>query len=53
MNDSKEILYGGAAGGKVQLMAALQFVDIPGYSAILFRKTYADLSLPGALIDMF
>lgn len=33
-------------------MAALQFVDIPGYSAILFRKTYADLSLPGALIDM-
>ena len=35
-----------------QLMAALQYVDIPGYSAILFRKTYADLSLPGALIDM-
>lgn len=35
-----------------QLMAALQFVDIPGYSAILFRKTYADLSLPGALIDI-
>lgn len=33
-------------------MAALQFVDIPGYSAILFRRTYADLSLPGALIDM-
>jgi predicted phage terminase large subunit-like protein len=33
-------------------MGALQFVDIPGYSAILFRKTYADLSLPGALIDM-
>ncbi len=35
-----------------QLMGALQFVDIPGYSAILFRRTYADLSLPGALIDM-
>lgn len=32
-------------------MAALQFVDTPGYSAILFRKTYADLSLPGALMD--
>lgn len=33
-------------------MASLQFVDIPGYSAILFRRTYADLSLPGALIDL-
>lgn len=55
MNQTKEILYGGSAGGGksvAQLMAALQFVDMPGYSAILFRKTYADLSLPGALIDM-
>lgn len=33
-------------------MGALQFVDIPGYSAILFRRTYADLSLPNALIDL-
>lgn len=55
MNDAREILYGGAAGGGksvYQLAAALQFVDVPGYSAILFRKTYADLSLPGALISM-
>lgn len=46
--------YGGAAGGgksDALLMAALQYVDVPGYSAIIFRKTFTDLSLPGALID--
>ena len=32
-------------------MAALQFVDVPGYAALLFRRTYADLALPGALMD--
>lgn len=55
MNSVKEILYGGAAGGGksiAQMMAALQYVDVPGYSAILFRKTYADLALPGALISI-
>lgn len=49
-----ELLYGGAAGGgksDALLMAALQFVEIPGYSAILFRRTFQDLSLPEALMD--
>lgn len=32
-------------------MSALQFVEDPKYSAIIFRKTYADLALPGALMD--
>lgn len=51
-----EGLFGGAAGGgksSALLMSALQYVDIPGYSAILFRRTFADLSLPGALMDRF
>jgi len=54
MVDDLEVFFGGAAGGgksDALLMAALQYVDIPGYSAILFRRTYADLSLPGALMD--
>jgi predicted phage terminase large subunit-like protein len=32
-------------------MAALQYVDVPGYSAILFRRTFNDLALPKALMD--
>jgi len=50
----KEAFYGGAAGGgksDALLSAALQYVDIPGYSAIIFRRTFTDLKLPGALID--
>jgi len=53
---SLEGLFGGAAGGgksSALLMAALQYVDVPNYSAILFRRTYADLALPGALMDRF
>jgi predicted phage terminase large subunit-like protein len=49
-----EAFYGGAAGGgksEALLMAALQYVYVTNYSAILFRQTYADLSLPGALMD--
>jgi len=49
-----EALYGGAAGGgksDALLMAALQYVDIPGYTALLLRRTYTDLMLPDALLD--
>lgn len=33
------------------LLAALQYVDYPGYSAIIFRKTFTDLSGKGAIMD--
>ena len=46
---TKEAFYGGAAGGgksDALLMGALDYVDTPGYAALLLRRTYADLSLP-------
>jgi predicted phage terminase large subunit-like protein len=52
--DCLEALYGGAAGGAKSsciLMAALQYVDFPGYNAIILRRTYRDLALSGALMD--
>lgn len=32
-------------------MAALMYVELPDYAAILFRRTFADLALEGALMD--
>jgi hypothetical protein len=52
--DVLEALYGGAAGGgksDALLMAALQYVHVPGYAALILRRTYADLALPGAIMD--
>lgn len=52
--DCLEAMYGGAAGGgksDALLMAALQYVDVPGYAALLLRRTFADLALPGAVMD--
>lgn len=49
-----EALYGGAAGGgktDALLMGALQYVDQPQYAALLLRRSYTDLALPGALMD--
>jgi predicted phage terminase large subunit-like protein len=50
-----EALYGGGAGGGKSialLMAALQFVTIPGYAAIIFRRSLSDLTLPSGLIPV-
>ena len=50
----REVFYGGAVGGGKSdaiLMAALQYVQVPRYAAMIFRRNYADLSLPGALME--
>lgn len=49
----KEVLFGGGGGsGKsdASLQAALQYVDVPGYAATIFRSTYTSLTLPDGLI---
>lgn len=53
--DGPEVLYGGAAGGAKSvalLMAAAQYADVPGYSAILFRRTFPQLSAAKGLIPL-
>ena len=54
LQNGAEAFYGGAAGGgksDALLMAALQYADVPGYSALILRRTFSDLSLPGAIMD--
>ena len=55
LDRGREALYGGAAGGGKSialLMAALQFIEVPDYAAIIFRRTLRDLSLPSGLIPV-
>lgn len=54
MQTKQEVLYGGSLGGgksDAVLMAALQHVHIPGYSALILRRTLADLKQQGALLQ--
>lgn len=51
--DGEESLYGGAMGGGKSdaiLMAALMYATVPGYSALILRRTYRQLSGDGCLI---
>ena len=54
LDDVLDAFYGGAAGGgksDALLMAALQYVDMPNYNALLIRDTYTNLAMPEALMD--
>jgi len=47
-------MFGGAAGGgksEAGLAGFAQYADIPIYKGIIFRRTFRDLNLPGALMD--
>lgn len=51
----REVFYGGAAGGAKStslLAAALMYVHVPNYNALIVRRTLAELAKAGALIDM-
>ena len=51
----KKLLFGGKAGGgksALLLMTACQYLDMPGHSALILRRTWPQLSKPGGLISM-
>lgn len=51
LNHLREVMFGGAAGGgktDYLLMAALQYVDLPDYKALLLMRTTKDLDRPDA-----
>ncbi len=54
LNHVFEVLFGGAAGGgksEALLRAATEYVDVPGYSALILRRSFKELSKSGALMD--
>jgi predicted phage terminase large subunit-like protein len=53
LDQKREVLYGGAAGGGKSdflLMAALQYADVPGYAALILRRTFSQLSKADGLL---
>lgn len=52
--DHREVMFGGAAGGSKSdslLLSMMQYLDVPGYSSIIFRRTFKDLSGSGSIMD--
>ena len=46
LDDRLEVFYGGAAGGgksDALLAGALQYADVPGYAALIVRRTFSDM----------
>jgi len=53
-NNFEEVLFGGAGGGGKSdglLMAALMYIQMPHYDALLLRRTYPELAMAGAIMD--
>lgn len=54
LSDVREVMYGGAGGGgksDALLMAAAQYLHVPGYAALIVRRNLTDLRLPNALLE--
>lgn len=50
-----DVLFGGAVGGGKTwsiLAAGLQYVDIPGYSALIIRRTRPEMIQPGGILHL-
>ena len=53
-DDVLDLFYGGQAGGgksDAAIMGFLKYAHVPGYAGIILRRTFADLDLPGAVMD--
>lgn len=52
--EGREALYGGSAGGgksAALLIAGLQYIDEPGYSALLLRRTFKQLAKADSILE--